>query len=37
MECKRGQGKDLDEAADMKKTTALGYMTWKKGQRYTHR
>jgi len=24
--CKGGQGKDLDEAADIKKTTALGYM-----------
>ena len=30
--CRRGQGKDHEEAADMKKTTALGYMTWKKGQ-----
>ena len=28
----RAKCKDLDEAADMKKTTALVYMTWKRGQ-----
>ena len=29
--CKGGQGKDLDVVVDIKKTMALGWMTWKKG------